>query len=109
MKRSLACLGSILLIVLSGCTGYGAPVHPPTGFLYSTVEAPLDIENDQTQLGTKRGEATSSTILGLVAWGDASTRAAATNGGITTIRHADYKYYNLLSVYATFTTVVYGD
>ena len=107
MKRSAAALGSILL--LTGCTGYGAPVVPPSGFLYSSVKAPIDIDSEETQLGTKQGRSTSSTVLGLVAWGDASTRAAAEAGGVTTIRHVDYEYTNILSVYATFTTVVYGD
>jgi hypothetical protein len=109
MKRSAARLGSILLLVLSGCVGYDAPVVPPTGFLYTNTQAPIDIDADQTQLGTKRGESTSSTVLGLFAWGDASVYAAANAGGITTIRHVDYKCNNILSVYATFTTVVYGD
>src|SRR5262245_229700 len=109
MKRSITALGFAALLVLSGCVGYGAPVHPPGGFLYTNTQAPIDIDADQTQLGTKRGESTSSTVLGLFAWGDASVYTAATAGGITTIRHVDYKYHNVLSVYATFTTVVYCD
>jgi hypothetical protein len=109
VKRSAAVLASFLLFTLTGCVGYGAPVVPPGGFLYSTVQAPIDIDADATQLGTKQGRSTSSTILGLIAWGDASTRAAAEAGGVTTIRHVDYEYTNVLSVYATFTTVVYGD
>jgi hypothetical protein len=109
MKRSMAALGFAALLVLSGCVGYDAPVVPPGGYLYTNTQAPNDIDADASQLGTKRGESTSSTVLGLVAWGDASVYAAANAGGITTIRHVDYKYNNILSVYATFTTVVYGD
>jgi hypothetical protein len=110
VKRSAAVLAATLLLTgLTGCTGFVAPVVPPTGFLYTSVEAPIDIDSDETQLGSKQGRSTSSTILGLVAWGDASTRAAAQAGGVTTIRHVDYEYTNVLSVYATFTTVVYGD
>ena len=107
MKRSVTVLASTLL--LTGCIGFGAPVHPPTGLLYTSIRAPIDIDSDETQLGTKQGRSTSSTILGLVAWGDASTRAAAEAGGVTTIRHVDYEYFDILSVYGTFTTVVYGD
>jgi hypothetical protein len=109
VKRSAAVLASFLLFALTGCVGYGAPVEPPVGFIYSTVQAPIDIDADATQLGTKQGRSTSSTILGLVAWGDASTRAAADAGGITTIRHIDYEYTSILSIYATFTTIAYGD
>jgi hypothetical protein len=49
-------------------------------------------------------------VLGLVAWGDASTQAAAVNGGITTLNHADSEWLSILGfVYGRQTTVVYGD
>ena len=46
----------------------------------------------------------------MVAWGDAGTKAAATNGGITTINHADQKLYSILwGLYTKSTTLVYGE
>jgi len=41
--------------------------------------------------------------------GDASIQAAMQNGGITKIHHVDYKVTSVLGVYATYTTVVYGE
>jgi hypothetical protein len=109
IRSGLVVPALVLAVASSGCVGFEAPVIPPTGALYSNVQAPIDVDADATQLGTKRGEAVSKTVLGLFSWGDASVRTAATNGGLTTIRHVDYEFFNVLGVYATFTTVVHGD
>ena len=100
-----------LLIVVpfaGGCVMGNAPVIPPAALVQS-YKAPLDIDYQDTQLGAKRGTSTSQAVLGIVAWGDASTRAAAEQGGITTIRGADYEFYTVFGVYSTYTTIVYGD
>lgn len=96
--------------LLAGCAGQTwAPVIPPPGLVLTSTSAPLDTDLDKTQLGTKRGTASTVSILGLFAFGDASTRAAAASAGITTINHADYKSFNLLGIYSSYTTVVYGE
>ncbi len=105
--RKLSMTVSVMSIVmLMGCLV--APVVPPRGGLYSNTNAPLDIDVDNTKVTGKRGEASSYCILGLVSYGDASIKAAADNGGITTVEHADYKFLNVLFFYQKFTTVVYG-
>lgn len=100
----------VLSVVLfaSGCAMGNAPVIPPPALIQS-YKAPLDIDHQDTQLGAKRGTSTSQAVLGIVSWGDASTRAAAEQGGITTIRGADYEFYTVFGVYSTYTTIVYGD
>lgn len=96
--------------ILSGCAGfYSAPLTPPAGFLYSDIQAPLSIEPEGTKLGSKVGEASTTSILGAFATGDASVATAAKAGGITTVRHIDYKMKNVLGIMSTFTVVVYGD
>jgi hypothetical protein len=40
-------------------------------------------------LGQKKGTAKMHSVLWLVAWGDASTQAAAKDGGISTVNHLD--------------------
>ena len=35
--------------------------------------------------------------------------AAARNGALTVINHADYKATNFLGIYNSYTTIVYGD
>lgn len=81
-----------------------------TGCLYFNVKLPLDTNLEDTQLGSKTGKSQSHAVLGLVAWGDASTQAAAEEGGITRIQHADLEQFAVLGfVYARYTTIVYGD
>jgi hypothetical protein len=104
-------LGALVVALQCGCAALVpiAPFQPPAGSLVSVTQAPLDIQFDQTTLGTKQGKAAAYNILGLVAFGDASTQAAATAGNITTIRHADYAYLNVLFLFQRTTVIVYGD
>ena len=98
MKRFLRDTALLLLILLmSGCA-------------YFNVQRPLDKNFNQTDLGTKQGRSSSRSLLWLFAWGDSGTRAAADNGDIHIIKHADTEYYLILfGLYARITTVVYGD
>lgn len=81
-----------------------------SGCVYGDVQRPLGTEFNKTELGTKTGMSSSHMILWLVAWGDGGTKAAAENGGIEVIRHADMKLFFLLfGLYGRVTTIVYGD
>jgi hypothetical protein len=55
------------------------------------------------------GTSVATSILGLIATGDASIEAAAKAGGISKIHHVDYQAMSILGLYSTFTTVVYGE
>ena len=92
------------LLGLSGCVG--APVVPPLGMVYTDIDAPLSLTGET---GSRRGEATVIAWLGLVSTGDASVKAAAAAGGITTVKRVDYDFYNFLGIYQRFKTVAYGD
>lgn len=97
MKRLLAAVAAASLLVAQGC-------------VYAHIRVPLDEDLSTTRLGAKTGRASNQQILGLVAWGDAGTQAAAENGGIQTINHADLEIMNVLwFVYSRETTIVYGD
>ena len=98
MKRmKLAVLLIAVVFILSGC-------------MYAHVLSPLDTNLDKTTLGQKVGKASSFSVLGLVAWGDASTAAAAKNGGIATVNHMDREFLNVFfGAYTETTTIVYGD
>jgi hypothetical protein len=81
-----------------------------SGCIYAHVLSPLDTNVDKTVLGQKQGKASSFSVLGLVAWGDAGTAAAAKNGGISTVNHMDREVLNVLfGAYTETTTIVYGD
>ena len=83
---------------------------PTQGCLYSKVRTPLDTDLFSTKLGAKTGTSTAHSILWLVAWGDASSAAAARSAGITTLNHMDQEsLFIFFGVYAEFTTIVYGD
>jgi hypothetical protein len=94
MKRLRLALLSLPL--LSGC--------------FVNVKIPLDTDLDRTELGTKVGEASAQSVLWVVLWGDSGTQAAAEQGGITVITHADRQIFTILfGIYARETTIVYGD
>lgn len=107
--RKLALLSVVVLLSLpvTGCIQ--APVVPPLAMIYTSFEAPLDVDFQQTSLGSKVGQSSCMNILGLVATGDASSQAAAEEGGLTTILGADYSYLNVLGIYQRYTTIVYGE
>ena len=107
MKR-FGVLFSVLALcaMLTGC--YLSPVIPPTGALYSDLKAP-QTPAAKGALGTKSGRAEAYSILGLIGLGDCSVSAAANDGGVTTVNHTDYEFFNVLGVYQKYTTIVYGD
>ena len=98
MKRSIQTVVCLIVFFLM------------TGCAYLNVQVPLDKNFNKTELGTKKGISEAKSFLWLFSWGDAGTRAAAENGGITVIKYADKGYFTILfGLYARITTVVYGD
>ena len=91
---------------LVGC--YSAPVIPPVGMFYSNIGAPISTGPRDTAMPQSEGLASSSSVLGLFAWGDASVEAAAAQGNLKTVDHLDYDYFNVLGIYQVFTTRAYG-
>ena len=105
MKKLIVSLGLCTTLFLSSCA---ALVKAPlTGFLYTGTQQPLEV-TDNT-LGTKVGEASAISILGWIAFGDASIQKAAKEAGITKITHVDEKSTNVLGAFAKYTVVVYGE
>ncbi|MCX7735391.1 MAG: TRL-like family protein [Candidatus Kapabacteria bacterium] len=107
MKKILMYLSVILLSssLMVGCAAYA--VSPVLGGLYTDVKAPITATSNTSY--SKMGSASASSILGLIAVGDASINTAAKNGGITRIHHVDYKSTSILGIYATYTVYVYGE
>ncbi len=87
----------LFAIILSGC-------------IYTNVQRPLGSDFNRTEIGSKEGRSHTYSILWLFAWGDGGAKAAAENGDIKIIRHADTKVLSILfGLYTQVTTVVYGD
>ncbi len=81
-----------------------------SGCAYVNTKTPLDINLDRTELGSKVGTAEAYSVMWLVAWGDAGYAAAARNGHITVMRHADQEVFQVaLGLFTRWRVVVYGD
>lgn len=97
MKRLTCILLIVSLLLFSGC----AYVHTKT---------PFDDDLHNTDLGTKTGTAEAYSLFWLVAWGDASYAAAAKNGDIKVLKHADQEVNQVLfGLYTRWRVIVYGD
>ena len=105
MKKGAISLGILLslALLLSGCASV-----LPTGLIYTEVKAPIAVGNEGFAY-TKVGTAKVTSVLGLVATGDASIKAAMANGKITKVKYVDYDAKNVLGIYGEYTTTVYGD
>jgi hypothetical protein len=99
----------VVMMLSAGCYFYSAPVMPPVGVIYSDYKAPLTVQLQGQTVTQQKGQAGSSSILGLIAWGDCSLQSAAKDGNLSTINYADYSYLNVIfGVYQKFTVTVYG-
>ncbi len=107
MKKAVLLLGLVLVFGAVGCyAGVGTMTHTP-GLLWADASYPLMA--GAGSIGDKVGMAEATSYLGLVALGDASVKTAADRGKITKIAAVDCKVYNVLGVYAKYTTIVHGD
>jgi|SRR6056297_1481752 len=103
----LLCL-FVLLISFSGCAYYKSPVVPPLGF-FSNVQVPVDVNFEETAIGPRVGEAQTTSILGLFAFGDCSAYSAAKKGNIKRIDHIEHAYTNILGIVTFYKIKVYGE
>ena len=92
-----------LLFLFTGC----ATLYP-SGAIYTNVQLPVTA-TDNVGTPMKTGTAQATSILGLVATGDASIEAAKKNGNITKVYHVDWDAMNVLGIYGRYTVTVYGD
>lgn len=109
--RRLAAASLLALALAPGCAAFRSPVVPPFGWGFNMTSAPVDIayKKGETRIGEKKGAAKSVSVLWLFAFGDASVREAARNGGVEVIDHVDCNIFSLLlGVYASYETVVWG-
>ena len=97
----------VALAVIAGlATGCASPY--PQGVLLTELTLPVDVTSNNGK-ATKVGTATCTSLLGLIAQGDASIEAAKKNGGITKVHHVDWKAKSLLGIIGEYTLTVYGE
>jgi hypothetical protein len=99
------CAASVLLAsVLAGCAVVGhAPVTAPI-----TLNEKGPVSAGSAAGSAKVGRASAWGIL-VFATGDASISTAMANGGIARVHHVDHETFNILGIYARYTTIVYGE
>lgn len=86
-----------------------AQANEPFGFaIYDGTKEAQAYSVPGAMLGSRRGEATCNTVLGIVNWGDCSIKTAMKNGRISKVTAADWEKKYIV-VYGTKTLVVYGN
>jgi len=105
MMRVLA-LSVMWMGILTG-TGCMIVDTPVMGVLGSRVRWGEFAQGDDKS--SKEGKACMDTILGLVARGDASVRAAKAAGGITEVSVVDHSARNFLNIVGEYCTIVRGN
>lgn len=102
VKNLMFVAGATLL--LTSCASVKSPL---TGVWYTDVKAPLTATSNSNS--SKVGSAEATSILGVIATGDASIDAAAKSAGITKIHHVDEQSTSILGFFAKYKVFVYGE
>jgi hypothetical protein len=101
-RNSLLAVALALFGLLAiGCLGVYSPA---LGVIYTDVQGPVDAGD---KVGAKEGRACAQSVLGIVARGDASIKAAAAAGGITRIDSVDH-HSEWLVIFGEYCTIVRG-
>jgi len=105
--RILCVLGAMSLgIGLSGCMIVEAPIRGVIGT--EVIWGDMAIGEPGSPTSGKVGKACAESILGLMARGDASVRAAKENGGITEVTGIDHSARNFFGIVGEWCTLVRG-
>ncbi|MGD9765646.1 MAG: TRL-like family protein [Candidatus Binatia bacterium] len=91
---------------LGGCMIVESPIKGMLGT--EVVWGEVATSERESPAATKEGKACAESILGLVARGDASVRAAKANGGIKEVTVVDHSARNFLNIVGEWCTIVRG-
>ncbi len=93
-----------IAFLFASCSAVKSPVM---GTFYTDVKAPLAVTSNSNS--SKAGSSEATSILGIIATGDASIEAATKSAGISKIHHVDEHVTSILGIYSTYTVFVYGE
>lgn len=95
-----------LMVCLGGCMIVDSPIRGVVGteVIWGDVAGKTATPNTM-----KQGKACAESILGLIARGDASVRAAKENGGITEVSTIDHSARNFFGIVGEWCTLVRGN
>jgi len=107
--RTLSVIGMMVLVLgLGGCMIVEAPIKGVLGTEVVWGDIATSEAGSETKGTAKEGKACAESILGLLARGDASVRAAKQNGGITEVTSVDHSARNFLNIVGEWCTLVRG-
>ena len=87
---------------MTSCASIGV-----VGSIYTDTTMPGTVTSNE--VGSKVGTSSATSILGLIATGDAGVNSAAKNGNITKVSHVDIKTNSILGLFTKQDTFVYGE
>jgi hypothetical protein len=93
----------VFAFLVAGCASY-----LPMGYIYMDVKGPAAVGSEGFSY-SKVGVAKATSVLGLVATGDCSVKAAMENGKINKVKYVDYQAKSIVGLVGEYTTTVYGD
>ena len=102
IKKALLALALAGMLFLAGCATY-----IPAGGLFVDGKSGVGINNGVA--ASKTGKACMNSVLGLVAYGDATMESAMRNGNIKKVATVNYEAKNILGIYGTYCLVVTGN
>ena len=107
--RTRSALGlAILAGTLNGCMIVDSPIKGVLGTEVIWGDIATGEKGSPAPGALKEGKACAESILGLLARGDASVRAAKENGKITEVISVDHSARNLLNIVGEWCTIVKG-
>jgi len=107
--RTCSMLGLMIVVVgLGGCMIVEAPIKGVLGTEVIWGDIATGESSSAARGPMKHGKACADSILGLIARGDASVRAAKQNGGITEVTSVDHSARNFLNIVGEWCTLVRG-
>ena len=101
----VATVASLCVLVAPGCSITATPINGT--LCVNNLKSPVML-GDTTVTHSKVGTSEAAAIVGVV-MGDCSIKTAMDSAGITKVHHVDSEVFNVLWVYATYKTVVYGE
>ena len=107
--RTRYVLGAMSLVVgLGGCMIVESPIRGVVGTEVIWGDVATGKPSSPTPGVQKEGKACAESLLGLMARGDASVRAAKENGGITEVTGIDHSARNFFGIVGEWCTLVRG-
>lgn len=104
MRKFILSVVSVLIMAftMGSCGTVGL-----VGAVYTGYTEPVAVTSNE--LGTKVGQAKTTSVLGIVAVGNGGIEKAAKQAGIKKISHVDKKVVSVLGLFTTIKYTVYGE